>query len=183
MEVEVNAEAKDRLLNRQVAITVVVLSVFMGLAQVKDGNIVQAMDLAQSNAVDRWDEYQATRIKAHVDEAALAEISALGKPQLAAEEQRLKSEIDKYDTEAPRLRREAQGLTDRYNALNIHDDQFDASDALIAIAISISAVTALTEHPRLMWVAWAFGAGGLVMGLAGFLGLNLHLELLSSLLG
>ena len=35
----------------------------------------------------------------------------------------------------------------------------------------------------MMWIAWAFGAGGFAMGLAGFLGLNLHLELLSSLLG
>jgi hypothetical protein len=183
MEVEVSAEAKDKRLNREVAITVVVLSVFMGLAQVKDGNIVQAMDLAQSNSVDRWGEYQSTRIKHHVDEAALAELSALGKPELAAEEARLKAEMDKYAKEEPKLRAEAQGLQDQYNALNIHDDQFDASDALIAIAISIAAVTALTENRWLMWLAWAFGAGGLVMGLAGFLGWNLHLEVLSALLG
>ena len=31
MEIEVSAEAKDKSLNRKVAITVVVLSVFMGL--------------------------------------------------------------------------------------------------------------------------------------------------------
>lgn len=183
MEVEVSAEAKDKRLNRLVAITVVILSVFMGLAQIKDGNIVQAMDLAQSSSVDRWDEYQATRIKHHLDEATLAQLTALGRPALAAEQARLKAEIAKYEVEEPRLRAEAKGLQDQYAALNVHDDQFDASDALIAIAISISAVTALAETPALLWLAWAFGAAGLVMGLSGFLGLNLHLEFLADLLG
>ena len=70
MEVEVSAEAKDKRLNRLVAITVVVLSVFMGLCNIKDGNIVQAMQQAQANAVDRWGEYQATRTKTHIAEAA-----------------------------------------------------------------------------------------------------------------
>ena len=43
MEIEVSAEAKDKSLNRRVAITVVALSVFAGLCGIKDGNIVQAM--------------------------------------------------------------------------------------------------------------------------------------------
>jgi len=40
MEVEVNAEAKDKRLNRMVAITVVAFSVFTGLCNIKDGNLV-----------------------------------------------------------------------------------------------------------------------------------------------
>lgn len=57
MEVEVSAEAKDRKLNRMVAMTVVTLSVFSGLCNIKDGNIVQAMQAAQSASVDRWNEW------------------------------------------------------------------------------------------------------------------------------
>ena len=88
MEVEVSAEAKDKRLNRLVAITVVVLSVFMGLSNIKDGNIVQAMQQAQANAVDRWGEYQATRTKTHIAEAARDDDLTLGgappSPQAAA---------------------------------------------------------------------------------------------------
>ena len=76
MEVEVSAEAKDKRLNRLVAITVVVLSVFMGLCNIKDGNIVQAMQQAQSASVDAWNEYQATRTKQHVAEASRLQIAA-----------------------------------------------------------------------------------------------------------
>jgi hypothetical protein len=80
MDIEIGADAKDKRLNRLVALTVVVLSIFMGLAQVKDGNIVQNMQQAQSDGVDRWGEYQATKTKLHIDETALsqAKIMPLG---------------------------------------------------------------------------------------------------------
>jgi uncharacterized membrane protein len=174
MEIEIGAEAKDKRLNSLVAVTVVMLSVFMGLAQVKDGNIVQGMQQAQSDAVDRWGEYQATRTKLHIDETALAQLNLLSAAEApaaaAAERARLTGEIAKYDKEAPELRAQAQGFQAQYDALNVHDDQFDASDALISIAISMAAVAALAESTPALYAAWLFAAGGLVMGLAGFFG-------------
>jgi hypothetical protein len=173
MEIEIAAEAKDKRLNQGVAITVVILSVFMGLAQVKDGNIVQAMQQAQANAVDRWGEYQATKTKRHIDQTALAQLNLFAgavSPVAAGERVRLTGEIAKYDKEIPELRAQAEGFQGQYDALNVHDDQFDASDALISIAISIAAVAALTESSLALYAAWLFAAGGIVMGLAGFFG-------------
>jgi len=189
MELEVGVEAKDKRLNRMVALTVVTLSVFMGVAQVKDGNIVQAMQQAQSDAVDRWDEYQATKTKMHIDETALAQTrfvaaQAGGKVAdvAAREEARLSAEVSKYQAEIPKLRSQAEGSERQYDALNVHDDQFDASDALIGIAVSIAAVSALAESFPALAVAWAFGILGVVMGLAGFLGWSLHSATLARLL-
>jgi len=177
MEIEIGAEAKDKRLNSAVAMTVVALSVFMGLAGVKDGNIVQAMQQAQSDAVDTWGEYQATRTKLHIDETALAQLRLLSggqTPAGLAEQARLTAEIAKYAKETPELKAKAQGFSAQYDALNVHDDQFDASDALISIAISIAAVAALVESNFALVAAWLFGAAGAVMGMAGFLGLALH---------
>lgn len=189
MDVEIDAEAKDKRLNRLVALTVVALSIIMGLGQVKDGNIGQSMALAQSNAVDRWGEYQATKTKLHIDETALAEdrfLAGIGGPKVAAaagtEEARLAGEMAKYDREVPALRKEAQGFQAQYDALNIHDDQFDASDAFLSIAISIAAVAALTDSFAALAAGWAFGAMGLVMSAAGFFGWSLHWDLMSRLL-
>jgi uncharacterized membrane protein len=172
MDIEIGAEAKDKRLNNLVAITVVVLSVFMGLGQVKDGNIVQNMQQAQSAAVDRWGEYQATKTKLHIDETALAQLNILAgaSAQAVAERARLADQIAKYRQEIPKLRTQAQGFQDQYDALNVHDDQFDASDALISTAIAISAVAALVDSMPALYAAWAFAAGGVFMGLAGFLG-------------
>src|SRR3954462_15208833 len=103
MTIEISADAKDKRLNNLVAITVVVLSVFMGLGQVKDGNIVQNMQQAQSAAVDRWGEYQATKTKLHIDETALAQLNLLAAPTApaAAERARLSDQIAKYRQEIP----------------------------------------------------------------------------------
>ena len=189
MDIEIGAEAKDKRLNRQVAITVVVLSIFMGLGGVKDGNIVQAMQQAQSDAVDTWGEYQATKTKLHIDETALAQTrflalegGARAAGPTAAEAARLEAEIAKYRGEIPTLKAKAEGYRAQYDALNVHDDQFDASDALISIAVSVAAVAALVEIPSALYVAWLFGALGVVMGLSGFLGWSLHSAFLSTLL-
>jgi hypothetical protein len=184
MEIEVSAEAKDKSLNRKVAVTVVVLSVFMGLCGIKDGNIVQAMQQAQSDSVDKWNEYQATRTKQHVAEASRLQIAALADPKRAAPVLGgLDADIAKYKAEAPRLAADAKAQSDQYDALNVHDDQFDASDAAVSTAISVAAVAALAESAWLLWAGWAFGAFGLFMGLCGFLGWGFHPALLSGLLG
>jgi hypothetical protein len=177
MDIEIGAEAKDARLNRGVAITVVVLSVFMGLAQVKDGNIVQAMQQAQSDSVDRWGEYQATRTKLHIDQTALAQVQLLpvsgggASSAAAAERVRLVSEIAKYEAEAPRLKAQAEGFSGQYDALNVHDDQFDASDALVSMAVAMAAVAALAESALTLGASWVLGGLGVLMGMAGFLGL------------
>lgn len=184
MEIEVSAEAKDKRLNRAVAITVVILSVAMGLGSIKDGNIVQAMDQAKADSVDRWNEYQATRTKLHVAQTARIEIAALGTTPVASAAVRdFDTDIARYAREAPRLSTEAKALADRYDALNTHDDQFDASDALLSTAISVAAVAALVESGWVLLGAWMFGAFGLFTGLCGFAGWSFHPDILSTLLG
>src|SRR5436309_1525611 len=83
---EGGSEGKDKTLNRLVAMTVVTLSVFMAVANIKDDNLVQAMQLAKSNAIDTWSEYQATRTKAHIVDTAKTEMALIAgdKPSPAA---------------------------------------------------------------------------------------------------
>lgn len=184
MEVEISAEAKDKRLNRLVAMTVVVLSVFMGLCAVKDGNIVQNMTQAKADSVDRWGEYQATRTKTHVAEAARTTIAVLGSTDASKRAiVGFDADIAKYKEEAPQLAREAKALSDRYDALNVHDDQFDASDALTSTAISLAAVAALSESFLALVFGWALGACGVFMGGCGFAELAFHPDVLSRFLG
>ncbi len=184
MEIEVSAEAKDKRLNRLVAITVVVLSVFTGLCGIKDGNIVQAMQAAQAASIDTWNEYQATRTKLHLAEATRLQLTTLAAPGRADTAiAGLDKDIAKYKAEAPDLAKAAKAQGDLYDALNVHDDQFDAADAAISTAISLAAVAALVETFSLLWAAWAFGAFGLFMGIEGFAGGSFHPGVLSTILG
>lgn len=181
------AEAKDKRLNRLVAVTVVSLSVFMGLGNIKDGNIVQTMAEAKADSVDRWSEYQATRTKTHIAETARTTIAVLGggsqAPAVHTALAKLDADVARYRLEAPRLAAQAKQLGGRYDALNVHDDQFDASEALISTAISLAAVAALAESNALLIACWMFGALGVFMGVCGFAGWPFHPDILSSFLG
>ena len=188
MEIEVSAEAKDKRLNRLVAVTVLLLSVFTGLCNIKDGNLVQAMQQAQSNSLDAWNEYQASKTKLHIAETARQEITLLAggtaaQVQAAADLKQLDSDIAKYKAEIPSLAKQAKGYTAQYDALNVHDDQFDASEALISTAISLAAVAALCESMGLLAGSWAFGLFGMFLGVCGFAKWGFHPDILSNFLG
>lgn len=188
MEVEISVEAKKQRLNRLVALTVVLFSVFMGVTKIKDDNLVQAMQLAKADAVDHWSEYQAKKIKLHLTEASLdqarmfARVNPAAAATLAADEARLKSAIERYQRDAVAVQAQAKASEAQYNALNVHDDQFDLSDAALSIAIACAAVAALVEGWLPLLAAWAFGAVGVVFGVAGFAAWSLHPDWIMSLL-
>jgi len=146
MEVELSAEAKDKRINRLVALTVVLFSVAMALGNIKDGNIVQAMSQAQASSLDRWNEYQATRTKLHIVGTARTQLSATpASPSMKSALASFDADAAKYKAESPKLAKGAQGFSDQYDALNVRDDQFDAAEASLTTAISVAAVAALTE--------------------------------------
>ncbi len=94
----------------------------------------------------------------------------------------MQAEIAKYRAEAPTLQAKAHGFEADYDALNHRDDQFDAADAMISIAISLAGVAALADTPWVLFVGWAFGLFGVVMGVAGFASLPIHVDVLAKLL-
>jgi hypothetical protein len=183
-----DTEDDSKRLNKLVATTVVILTVFMAVSKVKDDNIVQAMQKAKSEAVDAWAEYQSTRVKLHVDENGLAtlrvlEPAGIDKALAAKQAAEYEADIKKYQARSAETMAKAKKLEAEYDRLNFRDDQFDMSDAFLSIAIALAAVAALTELFWLLAVAWGSGALGLMFGGAGFLGLNLRPEWLAQLLG
>jgi hypothetical protein len=52
MEVELKSSGHARTLNRAVAVTVVVISIFVAVSKIKDDNIVQAMQAAKADVLD-----------------------------------------------------------------------------------------------------------------------------------
>jgi Domain of unknown function (DUF4337) len=183
------SESANRRLNDLVAVTVVILTVFMAISKVKDDNINQAMQKAKSESVDAWAEYQAARIKLHVDENGLSTLRLLettgqiDKTLAAKQAAEYESDIKKYTGRSAETMAKAKALEAEYERLNFRDDQFDMSDAFLSIAVALSAVAALVDSFVLLYIAWGSGAFGLFVGIAGFLGLNLRPEWIASLLG
>jgi hypothetical protein len=176
-------------LNTMVAISVALLATFMGICKVKDDNIVQAMQQAQADKIDNYSWYQARNIREEVANATVAQLTA----QAAAAPPQAKSvfedKIKAYQAlaqEQSEKKKTQQADADKadrtYNELNFHDDQFDLSDAMLALAISLLAVTALTQKRWLFVLAMFPTLFGVVMGLAGLVGWHIHPDSLTKLL-
>ena len=183
------AERGRQRLNACVAITVALLATFMGICKVKDDNIVQAMQQAQADKLDHWSYYQARNIRQEVAEATLLQLRLQKPGQPAAGQPAWDEAIAKYEklaaeqvTKKAELKAQAEADQANYDALNFHDDQFDLSDALLAIAIALLAVTSLTQLWWLYGLALLPSAFGVLMGLAGLLGWRLHPDALTKLL-
>ena len=168
-------------LNPAVAIAVALLATFMGICKVKDDNIVQAMQQAQADKIYHWAFYQARNLREEVAKAALVQLRLQAADKGPSRQADYALAIAQYEKLAQdqagkkeELRLAALADQVNYDALNFRDDQFDLSDALIAIAISLLAITSLTQ----LW--WLYGlslipAGfGVLMGLAGLVGWSFH---------
>jgi hypothetical protein len=90
--------------------------------------------------------------------------------------------VKHYETDKLAIEKTAQGHKAEYDRLNFHDDQFDMAEALMSISIALFGITALTQRRWLLVTAGVFAGLGALMGLAGFLGLSFHPNLLASLL-
>ena len=85
-------------------------------------------------------------------------------------------------TKKDSLRLQAQQDQRTYDSLSYRDDQFDLSDTLIALAISLLALTSLTKKAWLFWVAMVPTAHGAFMSLAGLMGWSVHPATITRLL-
>ena len=178
-------------LNTWVAITVALLATFMGICKVKDDNIVQAMQQAQADKIDHWSFYQARNIRQEIAQSTVAQLTVSRDASTANVKivARVDSAIATFKALAAdqaskkdSLRIQAETDQKTYDSLNYRDDQFDLSDTLIALAISMLALTALTHKRWLFWIAMVPTALGVLMGLAGLLGWHIHSDAISSLL-
>jgi hypothetical protein len=178
---------KAHRLNTAVALTVALLATFMGLCKIKDDNICQAMQQAQADKIDHWSYYQARNVRQEVAEATVVQLrlqavapgaEAAHAAALAHYEQLAKEQAQKKDE----LRAQATEDQQHYDALNYRDDQFDLSDALLAIAISMLAVASLTQLTWLYALSLVPAGFGVLMGVAGLVGLHIHPDALSALL-
>ena len=182
-------DAKAATLSTWVAITVALLATFLGICKVKDDNIVQAMQQAQADKLDHWAFYQARNIREEVAKATVAQLKLTAATAPESQRSAWQEAIKTYETLAAdqnqkktALQAQAEEDQKTYDALNYRDDQFDLSDALLALSISLLAVTALTHKRWLYWIALVPTVGGVLMGLAGLLGWHLHPDTVTKLL-
>jgi len=183
------AERKKDKLNTLVAITIALLATFTGICKVKDDNIVQAMQQAQADRVDHWSWYQSLHVREEVAGDALANLN-LQKAIGIAEHQaaydtaitEAKEKLERVTAHKEEVSSQAKDDQKKYDYLNYRDDQFDLSDVMMALAISLLAVTSLVQKHWLYGIAMIPSFFGIIMGLAGLMGWQIHPDTIIQLL-
>ena len=162
-------------LNMLIALSVALFSTYMAVANIKDGNITQAMQIDQSSIVDTWSQYQAKRMREAIEENAVMEAEllrgALPDSTHASVDKLItkhRANITQYRKDKDELKEKAKATQLDYEKLSNRDDQFDLSEALMSMSLALMAMCALTTKRFLLVGGWICGGLGLFMGVAGF---------------
>ena len=165
-----DANDHSRSFLNAVALAVTFISAFMAVSKIKDDNIVQGMQKAQSETVDYWNEYQARRQRQFGVELAIAQLKAT-QPDGPERQKTLadwQKTADTFKVRAEEASNKAKQRQIDYDAANNRDDMFDLSDALMSVALALFAISALVRRHWLFGVATVFASIGVTFGAGGF---------------
>ncbi len=170
-------------INSKVALFVAITATFMALCNVKDGNIVQAMSQAQAHAIDSWSYFQAKSTKESIAENSLKLLKLQTASVNPGVEKSYEDEINRYEKEKAEIKTQAEGFQEEYDDINMFDDQFDMTDALLTISIAMFGITSLTQKKWLLYFASTVSLIGIILGLTAFMKISLHSDFVSKILG
>jgi hypothetical protein len=172
-------EPNESRLETCIGIVVVLLATFMALCSVKAGNIGQKMQQAQVDRNNNWAWYQARNIRQSVYESTAAELSIPAANETDEARQQREAKAAEYRERATsqeqkmeKQKSDAEAADAEYNTLGAKDDQFDISEAALALGLAMMGVTALLKRWWLFYLALVPSLFGLGMGLAGFAGMS-----------
>jgi hypothetical protein len=143
------------------------------------GNILKAV--AQAHSIDSWSYFQAKSTKQSIAENTL-EMITLQKTSDSVVK-KYEGQIARYAKEKNEIKGQAEGYAKQYDDLNVFDDQFDMTEALLTICIAMFGITALTHKRWLFWFSFAMSLLGIILGLTAFMGISLHSDFMAKILG
>ena len=92
-------------------------------------------------------------------------------------------QITRYEKEKSTIKAQAEGFQKEYDDINLFDDQFDMTDALLTISIAMFGISSLTQKKWLLYFALSVSIIGFILGISAFLKISLHSEFISKILG
>ena len=141
------------------------------------------MSQAQAHSIDSWSYFQAKNTKQSIAESALEMLKLQNLPGSEALIKKYTEQIARYEKEKAVIKAQAEGFAKEYGDINLFDDQFDMTDALLTISIAMLGITSLTQKRWLLYFSSIVSLIGIILGLAAFLKISLHSDFISKILG
>ncbi len=157
---------------RPIAFTMSVLAVLVAVTTVLGHRTHTLAVLTQSKAADRWNFYQAHKIRSNDTELTSDLLSVVTVSNPAAAEAIRKSYADhqaKWTAELKDEQEEAEALEVQVDDLEKRAGHFDLAEALLEIGLVITSVTLLTRSRAYWYFGMAFALAGVVSAVVGLL--------------
>jgi hypothetical protein len=173
-------ELKAKAFTRYVALTTAIFAVFLAITSLGGNNAMKEMLLAQQQASDQWAFYQAKVIREHIYrghkmrlELDLLDRSESLKPEvrkrLESLLQQVAAEEERYRTEKKEIEKEAKKLEHERDVNRAKDPYFDYAEVLLQIAIVMSSIAIIAASRPMFGFALVSAILGALLSLNGFL--------------
>jgi hypothetical protein len=127
--------------------------------------------LRQSQAADRWAQYQAKSVRLHEAQGfsdVVKLVASLDKEKGEQLREKYSKEVEHYQSDKEDISKEAKELEAERDVAGRKADRFDGGEALLEIGLVICSITLLTNR-RIFWYGGVlFGAVGVALALTGF---------------
>jgi hypothetical protein len=159
--------------DRRVAMTMaIVAAVLAGLAMLSHRAHTDTLRL-QSEASDKWNEFQANNIRNHEYQAfsSLIDVTTVkpGKEQAASKAETFwKDKVENYKTKLPELKQKAEALEDESHLYHDRSSRLDYGHLAVELALVFCSLGVLTKLRGFWYGGMVAGVAGLVIGLTAF---------------
>lgn len=154
-----------------VSLTIAILAVLVAMVTVLGHRAHTHAVLEQTRAADKWNEYQARKIRVQQTQIAYDLLSLQPTNNPAAAQARLetyRAAITKWQAELDRDVEKAQELETGVEHAEREAARFDLGEALLQISVVLASITLLTRHQRYVIAALVLAAVGVIVAGSAF---------------
>ena len=165
-------EHQDHPLVLPVSITISIMAVLVAAVTLMGHRAHTEELLRQSQAADRWAQYQAKSVRLHETQGfsdVVNIIASLDKEKGEALREKYLKEVAHYQSDKEDISKEAKDLEAERDLAGRRADRFDGGEAFIEIGLVICSITLLTKRKLFWFGGMLISAVGVSLALTGFL--------------
>lgn len=154
-----------------VSITISIMAILVAAATLMGHRAHTEELLHQSQAADRWAQYQAKSVRLHETQGfsdVVNIVASFDKEKGAVLREKYQKEVEHYKSDKEDISEEAKMLEKERDLAGRKADRFDGGEAFLEIGLVICSITMLTKR-KLFWLGgMLIGALGVGLALTGF---------------
>ncbi|MGB2898514.1 MAG: DUF4337 domain-containing protein [Candidatus Acidiferrum sp.] len=168
---EVHHGGEEGPLILPVSITISIMAVLVASVALLGHRTHTEELLRQSQASDRWAQYQAKSVRLHETQGfsdVLNIVASLDKERGAALREKYAEEVEHYQSDKEDISKDAKQLEAERDLAGRKADRFDGGEAFLEIGLVICSITLLTKRKLFWFGGMLVDALGVALALTGF---------------